>query len=101
MKRIEKKALFKCASKESIFDAFRVTNPKKPMFDIIDSVGQKPTRTNWIHIGTIIFGGEGERSKTTMFLKGLCDIEYGTEKFTRFTAEYDTEIKSGVINLLP
>lgn len=90
--KIEKKALFTCPSKENILDAFRVTNPRKLAIDIVDSVGQRPS-TKWIHIGTVEWCSPSE-----MHLRGLCDISFGSEHFSRFTAEYDTELKSGTIN---
>ena len=90
--KIEKKAIFTCPSKQCILDAFRVTNPKQLTIDIVDSVGQRPN-TKWIHIGTIEWGDTSE-----MLLRGLCDIDFGSEHFSRFTAEYDTELKSGTIN---
>ena len=90
--RTEKIALFSCPSKECILEAIQVTNKsKEPAFTIVDSVGQKPT-TNWIHIGTIVYG-----SSNVMVLQGLCDVNFGPEKFSRFVAKYDTELKSGVI----
>ena len=90
--KIEKKALFTCPSKQNILEAFRVTDPKQQVIDIVDSVGQRPN-TKWIHIGTIEWENQSE-----MHLRGLCDVDFGPEHFSKFTAEYDTELKSGTIN---
>ena len=92
--KIEKKALFEYSSTNAIMEAFRVTNPKELEINIEDSVGQKPD-VNWFHVGTIIYGGS---DASTMVFKGLCDVGFGKERFSRFEAKCDTEFKSGVIN---
>ncbi len=90
----EKKTFkFRCPSKQSILEAFRVTNPKELDYEI-SSEEEKP-KVDWLHIGTIIYGGF---TPNEINLKGLCSAEYEGTKFSRFTAKIDTDTKTGSIS---
>lgn len=84
---------FKGPSKQAILEAFRVTNPKDLDYEI--GSGESRPKVEWLHIGTIIYGGF---TPNELALKGLCSAEYEGKRFSRFTAKIDTESKTGSIS---